>query len=375
VLLNHISGPVLQIVLCNAQTALHHFARVHFAVLLAQLQALARGDQFAMGSPQASPFANISVGPAFVTDAINRSTAPNAQLQQRRRTPGRHPRNGEQVRRTVYVSDLDPLVSEEALAATFLPCGPIVDCRICGDPNSTMRFGFIEFYTEESARIALSRNGALLGAYCIRVAPSKTAIIPVDRRFLPKSEEERALVARTVYVTNVHRSVQPDALRFFLENLCGSVRKVRLLGDANHDTKIAFVEFANEAAAQASLRCTGAHLGPLPIRLAPSKTPVRTEVRQHRELSTGAVAMAAAAVAAAATVGLQTAASDPLMLTHTQQDILSLLTSSDQRAATWAGPLPSLGLTQTSSLPLDMPHGLELSLPSVISSGGLSSRA
>ncbi len=41
--------------------------------------------------------------------------------------------------------------AEENLAAFFSDCGRIMDCRICGDPNSAMRFAFIEFMDLESA--------------------------------------------------------------------------------------------------------------------------------------------------------------------------------------------------------------------------------
>ena len=39
-------------------------------------------------------------------------------------------------------------VTEEQLASCFQKCGQVVDCRICGDPNSAMRFAFIEFLDE-----------------------------------------------------------------------------------------------------------------------------------------------------------------------------------------------------------------------------------
>ncbi|XP_039060981.1 polyadenylate-binding protein-interacting protein 11-like isoform X1 [Hibiscus syriacus] len=45
----------------------------------------------------------------------------------------------ELIRRTVYVSDIDHQVTEELLAGLFVSCGQVVDCRICGDPNSVLR--------------------------------------------------------------------------------------------------------------------------------------------------------------------------------------------------------------------------------------------
>jgi RNA recognition motif-containing protein len=90
------------------------------------------------------------------------------------------------IRRTVYVSDIDHQVTEEQLAALFINCGQVVDCRVCGDPNSVLRFAFVEFTDEESARAALSLAGTMLGYYPVRVLPSKTAIAPVNPTFLPR---------------------------------------------------------------------------------------------------------------------------------------------------------------------------------------------
>jgi len=43
-------------------------------------------------------------------------------------------------------------VTEEMLATSFGECGTVVDCRICGDPNSAMRFAFIEFSSAAEAQ-------------------------------------------------------------------------------------------------------------------------------------------------------------------------------------------------------------------------------
>ncbi len=55
------------------------------------------------------------------------------------------------VQRTIYICDIDQQVTEEQLASVFADCGSVIDCRVCGDPNSAMRFAFIEFTTKESA--------------------------------------------------------------------------------------------------------------------------------------------------------------------------------------------------------------------------------
>lgn len=93
----------------------------------------------------------------------------------------------------------------------------VVDCRVCGDPHSVLRFAFVEFADErklvifgtkllvgilksifimyviftwykstDGARAALNLGGTMLGYYPVRVLPSKTAILPVNPTFLPR---------------------------------------------------------------------------------------------------------------------------------------------------------------------------------------------
>ncbi|XP_050387760.1 polyadenylate-binding protein-interacting protein 12 isoform X2 [Argentina anserina] len=181
----------------------------------------------------------------------------------------------EMIRRTVYVSDIDQQVTEENLAALFINCGQVVDCRVCGDPNSVLRFAFIEFTDEEGAMAALSLSGTMLGYYPVRVLPSKTAIAPVNPTFLPRSDDEREMCSRTIYCTNVDKKVTQADVKLFFESLCGEVQRLRLLGDYHHSTRICFVEFTVAESAIAALNCSGVVLGSLPIRVSPSKTPVR----------------------------------------------------------------------------------------------------
>ncbi|KAH0852513.1 hypothetical protein HID58_093896 [Brassica napus] len=179
------------------------------------------------------------------------------------------------IRRTVYVSDIDQSVTEEVLAGLFSSYGQVVDCRICGDPHSVLRFAFVEFSDDHGARAALSVGGTMIGYYPVRVLPSKTAILPVNPTFLPRSEDEREMCSRTIYCTNVDKNATEDDVKIFFESACGEVTRIRLLGDQLHSTRIAFVEFAMAESAVGALNCSGVVLGSQPIRVSPSKTPVR----------------------------------------------------------------------------------------------------
>ncbi|KAI9083929.1 hypothetical protein K1719_034187 [Acacia pycnantha] len=77
-------------------------------------------------------------------------------------------------------------VTEERLAALFSSCGQVIDCRICGDTHSILRFAFVEFADERGARAALNLSGTVLGYYPVKVLPSKTAILPMNPTFLPR---------------------------------------------------------------------------------------------------------------------------------------------------------------------------------------------
>nr|GLL34637.1 polyadenylate-binding protein-interacting protein 8-like [Ipomoea trifida]GMD33318.1 polyadenylate-binding protein-interacting protein 8-like isoform X2 [Ipomoea batatas]GMD36694.1 polyadenylate-binding protein-interacting protein 8-like isoform X2 [Ipomoea batatas] len=196
------------------------------------------------------------------------------------------------IRRTVYVSDIDHNVTEEQLAALFSAYGQVVDCRVCGDPHSHLRFAFVEFADEYSARAALCLSGTILGFSPLKVLPSKTAILPVNPTFLPRSEDEREMCARTVYCTNIDKKVSQADVKTFFETRCGEVgmvfevfytlirevSRLRLLGDQVHSTRIAFVEFVMAESAILALDCCGEVLGSQRIRVSPSKTPVRPRV-------------------------------------------------------------------------------------------------
>lgn len=181
------------------------------------------------------------------------------------------------IRRTVYVSDIDHNITEERLAALFSGYGQVVDCRVCGDPHSRLRFAFVEFLEDYSVGSALHLNGTLLGFSRLKVLPSKTAILPVNPTFLPRSEDERDMCMRTVYCTNIDKKVSQVDVKNFFEARCGEVSRMRLLGDHTHSTRIAFVEFFMADSAILALNCCGEILGSKRIRVSPSKTPVRPE--------------------------------------------------------------------------------------------------
>ncbi|KAJ0986016.1 hypothetical protein J5N97_004372 [Dioscorea zingiberensis] len=169
------------------------------------------------------------------------------------------------IRRTIYISDIDQHVTEEELARLFGRCGLINDCRVCAEPGSVLHFAFIEFHSESAVPLAKELSGVVLGSLPIWVAHSRTAILPVNPSFLPRGVNERCMVRRTVYCSNIDKKVSEYELKGFFESQCGKISRMRLLGDRDHPTRIAFVEFVEAAGAHAALSRSGTLVGTFPI--------------------------------------------------------------------------------------------------------------
>ncbi|KAL5200523.1 hypothetical protein ABZP36_021726 [Zizania latifolia] len=129
---------------------------------------------------------------------------------------------------------------------------------------------------KDDACAALQFDGITLDICPLRVSPSRTAIMPVNPYFLPQSEAEMEMCSRTIYCTNIHKNVTQSALKYFCQEYFGLVSRIRLLGDDNHATRIAFIEFAEAAGAVNALNSTGIFASGIPIRVCPSKTSIRT---------------------------------------------------------------------------------------------------
>jgi len=79
----------------------------------------------------------------------------------------------------------------------------------------------IHFHATSAYVQALKMTGSTLGKSSLRVLPSKTAIVPVNKELMPRSEEELERCSRTVYVANIDKKVDREEVRLFFEKLCG----------------------------------------------------------------------------------------------------------------------------------------------------------
>lgn len=73
---------------------------------------------------------------------------------------------------------------------------------------------------------AIKLNGVMLGKFPIRVMPSKTAIVPVNTSFLPRTQEELERCARTVYIANIDKEVDREDVRVFFQRMCGKAADI-----------------------------------------------------------------------------------------------------------------------------------------------------
>jgi len=85
--------------------------------------------------------------------------------------------SGDEIRRTIYVSNLNPSVTAEQLLQLFgAQAGEVKYVRMAGDEELGSRAAFIEFTEQASVIKALSLTGQTVGGCVIHVSPANTAI-------------------------------------------------------------------------------------------------------------------------------------------------------------------------------------------------------
>jgi RNA recognition motif-containing protein len=197
--------------------------------------------------------------------------------------------------KTIYVTNIDSQITEDQLYDFFNSYAHVDKYKLCGDTSHPTRFAFVEFSTREGAIEALQLNNSQIGAYNIKISPSRTAISNGSNRngglsqhrnshrparesrsnsFNNSTPQHQEQVGRTVYVGNVDISITEDELQEFFHETCGPVSKVSLAGDSEHSARFAFIEFANTEARDKALTKSGVMLGNRIIRVNISRTPI-----------------------------------------------------------------------------------------------------
>eukprot|EP01087_Luapelamoeba_hula_P013553 TRINITY_DN386_c0_g1_i2.p1 TRINITY_DN386_c0_g1~~TRINITY_DN386_c0_g1_i2.p1 ORF type:complete len:534 (+),score=100.61 TRINITY_DN386_c0_g1_i2:75-1604(+) len=198
----------------------------------------------------------------------------------------------EMVSRTVYVSGVDPELTEDHLIQFFSVCGTVTQCRLCGDGRHPTRFAFVEFASVEAATTALGLSGVTLGFSPLKVMPSKASIQSTASRrpsagglaasprtnyyaHLDPVSAEKA--ARTIYVGNVPAQCSEQDLKGAFDG-CGKIVKLVLTEGSATDSsrRFAFIEFESSDGAHLALDMDGMDFGSQALRISRSKTPIHS---------------------------------------------------------------------------------------------------
>uniref|UniRef100_T1JH00 RRM domain-containing protein n=1 Tax=Strigamia maritima TaxID=126957 RepID=T1JH00_STRMM len=83
----------------------------------------------------------------------------------------------EEIRRTVYVGNLDSTITAEQLLNFFNQVGEVKYVRMAGDETQPTRFAFVEFTEQTSVAAALQYNSVIFGGRPLKVNHSNNAIV------------------------------------------------------------------------------------------------------------------------------------------------------------------------------------------------------
>ena len=119
----------------------------------------------------------------------------------------------EEIRRTIYASNVDATLTTEALMEFFSQAGEIKYMRMAGDEKASFRGAFVEYSDQNSVLRALNLNGQSLGGALVKITPSKTSVIkpPVLPGIAASSKEiEEALKKVNEYESLISAVVDPS---------------------------------------------------------------------------------------------------------------------------------------------------------------------
>ncbi|KAG2394253.1 hypothetical protein C9374_004017 [Naegleria lovaniensis] len=223
--------------------------------------------------------------------------------------------NHDSAKRTVYVSNIAPVVNEETLQKFFNFCGEIEMMRSINSSSETKYE--IVFFEEASAQKAMKLNGTPMVGFKLQIvgaAPPTTLSTTTPTTttthqgvaaglLLEASQESSAKalnpfiqqigdpnvdnnlvystgdvekdkeIARTVYVGNIDsRANHNDLVDIF--SVCGPIAYIRMAGDGKHPSRFAFIEFLDVEAANKAMALSGHHLLDHEIKVNRSKKPI-----------------------------------------------------------------------------------------------------
>nr|XP_022345795.1 polyadenylate-binding protein 4-like isoform X2 [Crassostrea virginica] len=156
---------------------------------------------------------------------------------------------GDKMRKfnNVYVKNLSEEIDDEKLRDMFEPYGKIISAKIVCDEHGSRGYGFVDFETEEAARIAIEKvNGMLLNGKQVFV-----------ERFMSRQERLEVLGDKmrkfnNVYVKNLSEEIDDEKLRDMFEPY-GKIISAKIVCDEHGSRGYGFVDFETEEAARIAI--------------------------------------------------------------------------------------------------------------------------
>lgn len=98
----------------------------------------------------------------------------------------------EEIRRTVYIGNLDSTIPPDQVLKFFNDIGEVKYIRVAGDDTQPTRFAFVEFTYQSSVANALQHNGHILGSRSLKINHSNNAIVKPQLKIEPEDVGKKA---------------------------------------------------------------------------------------------------------------------------------------------------------------------------------------
>lgn len=97
----------------------------------------------------------------------------------------------EEIRRTLYIGNLDSTIPPDQVLKFFNDIGEVKYIRMAGDDTQPTRFAFVEFTHQSSVANALQHNGYVLGSRSLKINHSNNAIVKPKPKVEPEDVSKK----------------------------------------------------------------------------------------------------------------------------------------------------------------------------------------
>ena len=174
--------------------------------------------------------------------------------------------------RTVFISNLRFLITEEQLRERLVECGKVTDVRLIKTNKSGKGnvYAYVEFASTKGVGKALRLDRSMLAGRPMFVSPFKEKRSGDYENTTQKYNDGKA----TLYVSNLHHQCNEEELQAAFSE-CGKIKQVRLVRNkAGRPKGFAYIEYDDETSAALAIQKLDKYdLGGKPISVAISRPP------------------------------------------------------------------------------------------------------